>query len=145
MQVLRTYLFPLLMLLGLGVSSLLIVTALEAAPLAGVASEPQMAAQTQAKRQPPSGDLAALGRALFVAKGCVVCHNHPAFRTERLAMGAIEFSDVPSLANLKIDPDYLRRWLHDPKALKPTTWMPNLNLSDDEIDALAAFLKTEGK
>ena len=55
------------------------------------------------------------------------------------------FDDVPDLTKLKIDADYLRRWLHDPKALKPATTMPNLNLTDDEIDALVAFLRGTGK
>ncbi len=33
-----------------------------------------------------------------------------------------------------------RRWLRDPRAVKPTTAMPNLDLSDGEIADLIAFL-----
>ena len=36
----------------------------------------------------------------------------------------------------------LRKWLKDPSAMKPGTLMPNQNLTDSEIDALIAFLRT---
>ena len=36
----------------------------------------------------------------------------------------------------------LRRWLRDPPAEKPGADMPNLNLSEDEITKLVAFLDT---
>jgi cytochrome c oxidase subunit 2 len=49
----------------------------------------------------------------------------------------------PNLTTVKADPEYLRRWLANPSALKPNTEMPNLGLSETEIDALVAFL-TEG-
>jgi len=75
------------------------------------------------------------GRALFMAKGCIVCHRHES------TADVFKSSEVgPNLSNLKIDPDYLRRWLKDPSAIKPGTFMPTLGLSDSEIELLVAFL-----
>jgi cytochrome c2 len=34
----------------------------------------------------------------------------------------------------------LRKWLKDPAAMKPSTQMPNLGLSDEDIEDLIAFL-----
>jgi cytochrome c oxidase subunit 2 len=34
----------------------------------------------------------------------------------------------------------LRRWLDDPPAMKPGSWMPEYDLTDEEIDQLVAFL-----
>ncbi|RME22286.1 MAG: cytochrome c [Deltaproteobacteria bacterium] len=37
----------------------------------------------------------------------------------------------------------LRAWLADPQSVKPGTAMPNLNLGDDQLDALTAFLMAQ--
>ena len=98
-----------------------------------------------ASRQPPAAAVgprasqADLGRALFLAKGCVVCHEHDAVRGERQAFAG--FSVGPNLSKVSRSPDYVRVWLKDPPVLKPDTQMPNLGLSKDEIEALIAFLK----
>jgi cytochrome c oxidase subunit II len=36
----------------------------------------------------------------------------------------------------------LKRWLRNPQAVKPGNLMPNLNLSDADIEALAAYLQS---
>lgn len=82
-----------------------------------------------------------IGRDLFLAKGCVVCHWHDAVREARKDLGG--FSVGPDLTDRKLDPDYLRTWLKDPKAVKPATEMPNLELKQDEIEALIAFLTAD--
>lgn len=82
------------------------------------------------------------GRALFLAKGCVTCHDHPSVSAvRRAALGEFNsFSTGPNLADRKLSADYLRLWLKDPAALKPETLMPQLDLSADEIEALVALL-----
>jgi len=35
----------------------------------------------------------------------------------------------------------LKRWLRNPQAVKPGNDMPNLNLSEADIDAIAAYLE----
>ncbi|HET7087523.1 MAG TPA: hypothetical protein VFL17_02620, partial [Anaerolineae bacterium] len=52
------------------------------------------------------------------------------------------FSVGPNLTQRELGPEYLRHWLKDPSAIKPRTEMPTLGLSDDEIEALVAFLTT---
>jgi len=95
----------------------------------------------------PSPTPAEVGRALFQAKGCTSCHRHDGAGIARVAGGA---ADAPALAGLgapdlthyQPDPDFVRRWLHDPRAVRPDTAMPNLRLSDADIEALLAFLQT---
>ena len=82
-------------------------------------------------------DQVAHGKELFVSKGCLVCHVNPRASVVR---EGLDMEDVPNLTTVKLTPDYLKKWLHDPSAIKPGTQMPNLNLSDGEIDALVAFL-----
>jgi cytochrome c2 len=76
------------------------------------------------------------GQTLFVAKGCSSCHSHPAVAGSHSGPG-------PTLPNHLLTADYLRRWLSDPKAVKPTTLMPNLTLKMNEVEALTAFLLAE--
>jgi cytochrome c oxidase subunit 2 len=103
-----------------------------------VASALPWASWARDEAAPHTGD-AAYGKQLFSAKGCAQCHYHAA------VPGSGKFSNAypgpaPDLTNRPGDPAYQRAWLRDPRAIKPTTTMPNLNLSDAEIDALVAFL-----
>lgn len=41
------------------------------------------------------------------------------------------------------DADYIRRWLHDPMAVKADAKMPKLPLSEGQIDELVAFLSQQ--
>lgn len=131
----RSLIFPALMLVGLVVSVFVIVGALQAATLPVTGPQaPHVAANVI------SGNLVTEGRGLFLAKGCIVCHRNDDLSAARNGMIEFSFDDVPNLTTLKISTDYLRRWLHDPQALKPNTAMPNLDLSDSEIEALVAYL-----
>jgi mono/diheme cytochrome c family protein len=72
------------------------------------------------------------GHRLFTAKGCIGCHRHievnPGFQTDsRLDLTARRFNH-----------DYLLGFLADPSI--KTQDMPNLKLSKNEIEALAAFI-----
>jgi cytochrome c2 len=78
------------------------------------------------------------GQALFLAKGCVICHNHAAVSEARRSFG--DFSVGPDLSKLSARPEYIRKWLSDPASIKPQTEMPKLNLSEAEIEALVTFL-----
>jgi cytochrome c2 len=79
------------------------------------------------------------GRALFSAKGCATCHHHAAIA----GSGQLGGSEVPNLTNYTVNADFLRTWLKDPRAIRPNTWMPNLELKKDEIEALIAFLSAK--
>lgn len=43
---------------------------------------------------------------------------------------------------LPFNEENLKKWLRDPTTVKPETIMPNQGLTDSEIDALVAFLRT---
>ena len=81
------------------------------------------------------------GRVLFQAKGCIVCHNHAELRQ---AFTGITTDIGPDFTwGTKRPVEFLRSWLADPQFFKPDTPMPNLELSEAEIEALAAFLMGE--
>lgn len=82
----------------------------------------------------------ALGKDLFVAKGCSACHGYQTIPLSGRFSGAYGAGGAPNLTVSKFDAAYLRAWLKDPKAVKPNTVMPDLNLKPAEIEALTAFL-----
>jgi len=93
--------------------------------------------------QAAQSDPIARGQALFLAKGCAMCHMHNVVKA-----GVSDYVSVECGANLThptMSADYIRQWLTDPQALKPATEMPNLNLRSDEIEALIAFLTSNSQ
>jgi hypothetical protein len=82
-----------------------------------------------------------LGRQLFLAKGCITCHsNSKATRSSEymtIGMGA------PELSKFSASPEVLRLRLKDPTLVKSDTMMPNLDLSEPEIEALIAFINSK--
>lgn len=86
------------------------------------------------------------GRALFVSKGCVACHTVQGVpgATGKVGPELTGVASRPTIAGgvLETTPDNLKRWLKNPPGVKPGTAMPNLGLSDEEVDNLVAFLLT---
>ena len=64
------------------------------------------------------------GAHLFVAKGCVGCHN---------SEGKLD------LTQKQFGSEYLKKFLADPSSVRKVD-MPNLNLKEDEIASLSAYL-----
>ena len=82
----------------------------------------------------PEASLLSEGRALMTRVGCFGCHKvagHEGWK-----------SDAPDLAGLsqKTNPAWLAAWIHAPRSLRPTAWMPDFRLSPGEIDSVVAFL-----
>jgi len=86
-------------------------------------------------------DQVALGKALFSAKGCVMCHAHAAVKVQDGPFGFGEI-EPPNLSTKTYGDEYLRLWLKNPQAVKPQTLMPQLQLKAGEIEALIAFLQS---
>jgi cytochrome c2 len=82
-----------------------------------------------------------LGRQLFIAKGCVTCHTNTKIRRDMT--GSITLDLGSNLSNFSANPEVLRLRLKDPSSVKSDTKMPNLNLSDAEIEALIAFINSK--
>lgn len=83
------------------------------------------------------------GKQIVEAK-CAACH----LVEGTLAQGAVgpeltNFANAAEIAAVvQNDEENLRAWLANPQELKPGTQMPNLNLTEAEIDALVAYLYT---
>ena len=79
-----------------------------------------------------SASLAAQGKRVFNDQGCYGCHT----------MGKSGTPIAPDLSTIgsKHSEAYLRTWLRDPKQQKPSAHMPKLELTEDEVRALAAYL-----
>ncbi len=97
-----------------------------------------------AEAQEPTEELALAGMQQFTMSGCIGCHT---VRGNPLAMGVIgpdltHFGSRTRLAGAMVEntPEQLHRWLADPPAMKPGSIMPNLNLTEEQIDSLVAYL-----
>jgi cytochrome c oxidase subunit 2 len=104
------------------------------------------------------GDPAA-GQELFTSATCVACHAIegypvngdpageavPLEQQARVGPNLTHFNSRDEFAGgiLEVQSDDdLRAWLANPQALKPGAQMPNLQLSDEQIDDLVAYLRT---
>jgi mono/diheme cytochrome c family protein len=91
--------------------------------------------------QEPSADEFALGRQLFVAKGCVTCH---AKRDDRALDAWRVVSVGPELTGRTWPAEWLAAKLADPAQVRGGAQgdltMPDLDLTPSEITALVAFL-----
>jgi mono/diheme cytochrome c family protein len=72
------------------------------------------------------------GRMVFRDQGCYGCHTAE-------GMGTPIASDL-SRIGAKYDQAYLTGWLRDPSTHRPSAHMPKLDLTDAEVQALAAYL-----
>lgn len=97
----------------------------------------------EAQKAPVTQELADAGFATFQQAGCVACHavrgttaagtqgpdlTHVGSRT-RIASGVLDNNE-----------ENLKKWLKDPPGVKPGSKMPNLNLSDDQVQQLSTWL-----
>ena len=88
-----------------------------------------------------------LAYATFERAGCYACHKTKGFDTNIKKPGPI-LTKIDS----KLTPDWVRNWIRNPRAVKPTTWMPrffynsNNSSTEDavrnevEINAIVAYL-----
>lgn len=100
--------------------------------------------------QPADSDLdglAAEGQELF-GQNCVQCHaleGHPENADVRIGPNLTHFASRDQFAGAVFDVDdreQLAAWLRNPAAEKQGAQMPDLGLSEDDIDALVEYLYT---
>jgi len=110
---------------------------------------------TSAACKPPilQSDLVACGAKFFAQGACVGCHgivgvNLNGFNDPK-ALGLVgpnltHFGSRDLIAGgvLENNPQNLALWLHNPQDVKPGNDMPNLGLSQDQINALVAYLES---
>jgi hypothetical protein len=74
------------------------------------------------------------GQRLFAAKGCAMCHAHPAIESEGVAA-------APALGAKRYQAEFLKQFLAHPPKGKPDQFeMPDLGLRETEIASLVAFI-----
>ena len=111
--------------LAVGVASFITGAAVPAVEAQNVSSIPQVE----------------LGRQLFIAKGCITCHQNSRAASSSdywtIEMGA------PNLSKFSANPEVITMRLKDPSSVKSDTRMPNLGLSEAEVKALVAFINSK--
>jgi len=87
---------------------------------------------------------AAAGAALFRIRGCASCHTVQGYSAGELGpnLTHLQQREVFAGAMFDLDEKNMRRWLRDPPAEKPGSLMPDLDLSEDDITKLIAYLDT---
>ncbi|HEU5111680.1 MAG TPA: c-type cytochrome, partial [Acidimicrobiia bacterium] len=127
------------------------VQAVEPAEYEAWLEEQQTAAAT-----PGEGDIGFEGFQLFAEKGCTQCHT---VRLEDEVLGPTDRASFngPELTHFASRPVFagavlpaegqtrdeaLKDWLADPPYIKPGSFMPDLALTEAEIDALIVWLDT---
>ena len=95
----------------------------------------------------PKADKLNVAYATYERAGCYACHKTKGFDTNIRKPGPI-LTKIDS----KLTPDWVKNWIRNPRAVKPTTWMPrfwyNSNNSSPEdavrneveINAIVAYL-----
>lgn len=117
--------------------------ALEVVALPRAEFDAWAARMAQEVRMPPSEPVARRGHDVFFAAGCAACHAI-AGSEARARFGP----DLTHLARRRMlaaatvpnGPAMLRRWIRTPQSIKPGNLMPPTPLTDEELDALVAFL-----
>jgi cytochrome c oxidase subunit II len=117
-----------------------------------IAQEPaEFEAWLQDQAEPaaePAEALAREGQQLFEDMLCVQCHavtGHPADAGIRIGPDLTHFASRGVFAGGIFDnddPEQLRAWLANPPGVKAGAQMPDLGLTDEQIDALIAYLRT---
>ena len=97
------------------------------------------------KSRPPAvtvGD-AEVGRELIGTYGCGSCHTIPGVRGAKGLVGPplSNFADRGFIAGqLANNQDNLIRWIMDPQGVEPGTAMPDLGVSRNDAENIAAYL-----
>ena len=85
------------------------------------------------------------GRKVFFANSCVNCHTISGTSAQgRFGPDLTHLMSRQTLAAGAVPntPDQLRLWVHDPQKIKVGCLMPNMQLTDAEVDHVVAYLRT---
>lgn len=108
-------------------------------------SIPNFAATPVPAGQAGDASLVSQGAQLFANGACITCHAIRGTAAQgRVGPELTHFGSRQTIAanTLANNPGNLKRWLRNPQAVKPGALMPNLNLNDQDIEALTAYLLT---
>jgi cytochrome c oxidase subunit 2 len=93
-----------------------------------------------------SGSAAWQGHQVFARSACIGCHTMEDVPVARAQIGP-NLSHVGSRTTIggglfPNDTEHLRRWVADAPAMKPGALMPPMVLSDEDLDAIVAYLQS---
>jgi cytochrome c oxidase subunit 2 len=92
----------------------------------------------------PQGQEAQHGKAVFLSKPCVMCHNvQGTLASGRVAPDLTHIASRRGIAanTLPMTRGALAAWIADPQAIKPGAHMPRAALTGDELNQLVAYLE----
>src|ERR1700691_1085333 len=113
-----------------------------------VDSPEQFAQWVEAQKTPAANadsDAVAEGRRIFESTACVNCHTISGtvadghFGPDLTHLMSRDTLAAGAAAN---NPENLRTWIQNPDAIKPSSLMPAMQLSNHDLDALTAYLET---
>ena len=94
----------------------------------------------------PTGGLAASGFDTFMNGQCIACHAIQGTPAQGISGPDLtHFASRGCFAGCMLDtqdPEDIARWLRDPPAIKPGSFMPDYDLTEDQIADLVAYLQT---
>jgi len=93
----------------------------------------------------PTDPEALKGYQIFTTNACVGCHTIEGTPAQaKIGPNLTHIGSHLTLAGatLQNNPNDLALWLHDPPGVKPGSIMPNLHLTNDQIQALSAYLES---
>jgi cytochrome c oxidase subunit 2 len=93
----------------------------------------------------PSGESQQRGHDVFMRGSCVLCHTirgTPAGSRVGPDLTHLASRQMLAAGTLPMTRDHLRGWVSDPQAVKPGVRMPPNPLSDNDLQALLAYLET---
>lgn len=100
----------------------------------------------QEQRQPSvAGNAASEGRRIFETTACINCHTVTGTAAEGLFgpdLTHLMSRDTIAAGAASNTPENLRLWIRSPDAIKPGSLMPAMELNEQQLDALVAYLET---
>jgi len=132
-----------------------LLTAASLAPQAGSAASSATTATSStpstATAPQPAVAIASRGALLLATKGCTGCHTHASFPNARMQVGP-DLTAVADRAGTRVTGldarAYIRQSLREPGAYRVAGYsalMPDLGLTDEQIDSLTAFLLSSSR
>ena len=125
---------------------------LTVASLAPAIADPASSATTTStsQRLPAASATSARGGLLFATKGCIGCHTHASLPSARMQVGP-DLTHLADRAASRVPGldarAYVRQSIREPGVYRVpgySAMMPDLGLSDADIDSLVAFLLGPG-
>jgi cytochrome c oxidase subunit II len=97
------------------------------------------------QQQPAQGKALSAGQHVFESTACVNCHTvsgTPANGRFGPDLTHLMSRDTIAAGAAPNTPQMLRLWIKNPDAIKPGSKMPAMGLSDQDVDAVTAYLET---